>query len=60
MQAAQLDPIKRTVKSSVEKSSPAAISAVAAPAREAQTKVIKPISERSETVVSQSVSARMR
>ena len=61
MQAAQLDPIKRTVKSPVEKIPPAANSTVASTAREAQTKPIKePASGRSDPVVSQSVAARMR
>jgi cell division protein FtsL len=61
MQAAQMDPLKRTVKSPAEKSSPAASQSAASPARNDQTKLIKqPTSRRTEPVVSQSDSARTR
>ena len=42
MQAAQIDPLKRTVSSPVEKQSPAARATVAAPARIAPVKLIRP------------------
>jgi cell division protein FtsL len=47
MQAEQLDPLKRTVKSSAEKTSPALSASAAAPAKNAQAKVIR----RPETVI---------
>jgi cell division protein FtsL len=41
MQAAQIDPLKRAVKSSAEKSSPPVSPAATSPARNAQTKPIR-------------------
>ena len=41
LQAEQLDPLKRTVKSSTEKNTPALSASAAAPAKNAQTKVIR-------------------
>ncbi|MDX6577026.1 MAG: Cell division protein FtsL [Blastocatellia bacterium] len=41
MQAAQLDPLKRTVKSSAEKNTPALSASAAAPTKNAQAKVIR-------------------
>ena len=61
MQAAQIDPLKRTVRSSAEKSVPAVSQSAAAPVRNGQTKLIKqPASRRTEPVISQSDSARTR
>ena len=41
MQAEQLDPLKRTVQSSAEKNTPAVNASAAAPAKNAQAKVIR-------------------
>ena len=41
LQAEQLDPLKRTVKSSTEKNTPPVSTSVAAPAKNAQAKVIR-------------------
>jgi len=41
MQAEQLDPLKRTVKSSAEKDTPGASESAASPAKNAQAKVIR-------------------
>ena len=41
MQAAQIDPLNRTVKSSAEKNPPAAVTTAAPPAKNAQVKVIR-------------------
>jgi len=65
LQAAQIDPLKRTVKSSAEKDSPAANQSAASPVLNGQTKlqtklIGKPASKRTEPVVSQSVPARTR
>jgi cell division protein FtsL len=65
IKAAQIDPLKRAVKSSTEENSPAVKSAVsrntASPPVSGQTKLIRlPASGRTEPAVSQSDSARTR
>jgi cell division protein FtsL len=61
MQAAQIDPLKRTIKSSAEGNAAAVGQSSASPAHNSQAKLIKlPTSERSRPEVSQSDSARTR
>jgi len=61
MQAAQIDPLKRTIRSFAEPRVPAVSQSPVPPARNIQTKLIKqPPSKRTEPVVRQSASARTR